>query len=240
MTQKKYTLQRYGTTVDLSGEQLFLKHDGEVEVAVHHHPDHGNILFIDGEAQISCRDFKMYHDAMLSFVKPGARILVIGDGDGGFCSKPAYDITQVEMSEVVREAAVAAYGVTWPTPETEYHRLYSMTLSEYLTLTEQRPDGDYDAIFLAITDDFNADRSNFFDVMALWNKKLRPGGVMVSQVGCVNDPEFASYDQNHDELEQALYATHAGLVDIIESQPYIHVFHSQHVFRALYKEKANV
>lgn len=238
MNPTKYTLTRHGQTIDLAGKEIFKQMDGPYEVAVHEHPELGNILFIDGEAQISSRDFVLYHQSMLAFVKPGARILVIGDGDGGFCSQPLYQITQVEMSSVVRAAGTLAFGSKWPTPVTPAddmgHVLYSMTLREYLELTKVRPDGVYDAIFLAITDDFNANPENFNDVLDLWDNKLVPGGVMVSQVGCLLDPEYGRYNENHLTMEIGL--TPRGLGNVEESTPYIPVFHSRHMFRALYKK----
>lgn len=240
MQDQKYTLTRHGQTIDLAGTEIYRQMDGITEVAVHHTTDFGNVLFIDGDAQISQRDFIVYHQAMLAFVKPGARILVIGDGDGGFCQQPNYQITQVEMSPVVREAGTVAFGVEWPTPVTPAddmgHVLYSMTLCQYLDLTSVRPDGVYDAIFLAITDDFNADPENMRDVLKLWNTKLVPGGVMVSQIGCLLDPNYPDYDANHAALEHELFET-SDLERIVESTPYIPVFHSQHMFRALFKSK---
>lgn len=231
----KYTLSRNGETIDLAGLPVFRAMDGIHEVAVHVHPDFGSILFIDGDAQISQRDFVLYHQAMLAFVKPGKRILVIGDGDGGFCQQTHYQITQVEMSEVVRHAGTVAFGSRWPSPANEDHTLYSMTLAQYLEMTAVRPDGQYDAIFLAITDDFNADPSNMDDVLALWDSKLKPGGVMVSQVGCLLDPEYDKYDSNHVTFE-AVIAEKGELDRVVESTPFIPVFHSQHMFRALYKK----
>lgn len=237
MNQQPYTLQRNGETVNLAGRELFKKMDGIFEVAVHEHPDFGNILFIDGEAQISSRDFVLYHQAMLAFVKRGARILIIGDGDGGFCGMTDYQITQVEMSAVVREAGTLAFGAQWPLPDNDRHSLYSMTLAEYLAMTSVRSDGDYDAIFLAITDDFNANPDNFRDVLTLWKDKLRPGGVMVSQVGCLEDPNIEQYEANHRLLEEDLETNH-GLAYVEVSTPYIPVFHSVHLFTAMFKESA--
>lgn len=254
---KKYTLCRRGEVINLSGRPLFKKVDDKFgcEVAVHHHPQFGYILFIDGEAQISSRDYYAYHEAMKSLI-PGymdpdcddyqrPRILVIGDGDGGFANEPALNVDQVEMSSVVRAAATAAFDVEWPEPYKggnaptwrqgqAQHRLFDMTLHDFLSCGASYPRGGYDAVILAITDDFNKNLDNFGDVLKLWHDYVRPGGALIAQVGCLDDPDFPYYHGNYMALKRSILNE---LSHSVESSPYIPVFHSQHLFIAHYKKE---
>lgn len=222
-----YHLERHGSLMDMSGRQIFRAVDPDFgcEVAVHQVPGHGNILFIDGEVQISQRDFEVYHQAMLAFVPKGQHILVIGDGDGGFTNRPDYRITQVEMSTTVRDAASYAFGVCWDSRPG--YDLHSCTLNEYL----QQSDGRFDAVFLAITDEFNNDPENFKDVISVWDR-IRSGGVLVAQVGCLKDPNFNSYLANYARFEHELAQ---GISNVQQSRPFIPCFHSEHVFYAYTK-----
>jgi hypothetical protein len=165
---------------------------------------------------------------MLSFVPFGTDILVVGDGDGGFTNRPDWNITQVEMSSVVRHAAEVAFDIDWK--DTDKYTLHSQTLNQYLL---DNPENTFDAAFLAITDDFNADKNNFDDVLSVWNR-LRPGGVLVAQVGCVRDPNFEEYLNNYSLFENSLNQQELSRVSI--SEPYIACFHSGHRFHAYFKE----
>ena len=232
MTQIKtpaHHLLRNGQLIDMSGTLLFAEEDPDFGslVEVHHTPAYGNVLFIDGEVQISERDFELYHQAMLAFVPPGANILVVGDGDGGFTHRPAWNITQVEMSCVVRAAAEEAFGVSWG--ETDAYTLHRKTLKQFL---HENRNAKFDAAFLAITDDFNANAENFADVTGVWDR-LRSGGVLVAQVGCISDPNFETYLRNYELLEVSL--AERGFDVVLKSQPYIPCFHSEHRFHAYYK-----
>ena len=223
-------LLRNGQLIDMSGTLLFAEEDPDFgcSVEVHRVPNYGNVLFIDGEVQISERDFELYHQAMLAFVPFGADLLVVGDGDGGFTNRPNWNITQVEMSCVVRAAAEEAFGVSWSATDT--YTLHHQTLSQYL---EDNSQETFDAAFLAITDDFNANKGNFNDVMKVWDR-LRPGGVLVAQVGCVEDPNFEEYLNNYSLFESSLNQRELSRVAI--SAPYIACFHSGHRFHAYFKE----
>jgi spermidine synthase len=222
-------LLRNGQLIDMSGDVLFEKTDPYFgcNVEVHRVPNYGNVLFIDGEVQISERDFELYHQAMLAFVPFGSDLLVVGDGDGGFTNRPNWNITQVEMSSVVRQAAEVAFDIDWT--ETDKYKLHSQTLMQYLL---DSPENTFDAAFLAITDDFNADKNNFDDVLSVWNR-LRPGGVLVAQVGCVKDPNFEKYLNNYSLFESSLNQQELSRVSI--SEPYISCFHSGHRFHAYFK-----
>jgi spermidine synthase len=224
----KYHLERNSELIDMSGSELFLAHDQGHEITVHYKEGYGNVLFIDGEVQISSRDYEVYHQAMLAMVPLSycqfPAILVVGDGDGGFTNRSEFDITQVEMSDVVRHAATLAFGVSW-TPTSRY-RLFSGTLRQYLDST---PTSKYDAVFLAITDEFNSNPENFRDVREAC-ELIRPGGVLVAQVGCQRDPNFNDYLKNYVNLAESLGLTPCG-----DSLPWIPCFHSAHLFRAFTK-----
>jgi len=220
-----YHLERNGQRIDLSGSVYFDEQSKFGRIEVHTTWNYGYVMFIDGEAQISSRDYKLYHESMLAFVRPSSSILVIGDGDGGFTGRADYRITHVEHDPVIRAAAEQYFDAEW-----RDDRLYDCSLNDYLRKHDKG--SQYDAIFLAITDEFNADGANFADVKALWDSKLRPGGVMVSQVGCLLDPNYPFYEANHNRFVLGLGDS---MSHTSHSTPYIPVFHSQHHFLAVHK-----
>lgn len=242
MNSRGYTLVRRGKTIVLSEEKdIIEKRESDVfagvEVAVATHPVHGNILYLDGEAQISNQDYYLYHLAMLSLMKAelnsGGKILVIGDGDGGFSSLVRddlcpYKVTQVEPCGVTREMASKYFGVDWSNVN-----LYDCTLSGFL---KEEQKSMYDGIFLAITDDFNLHKDNLDDIQVLWEKYLKAGGALICQVGCKEDPNFTRYLSTYRMLQNKLSLIHKNLSYTQDSEPYISVFHSTHLFRAFYKE----
>lgn len=220
-----FALSRKGAVIDLNGEPLYqgVSTFGQ-QIDVHRHPELGHLMFIDGEVQISDVDFVPYHSAMLSFIPKGASILVIGDGDGGFTNQPDYNITQVEPDPVVMVAAENYFGANWT--DRDGFRLIHKTLHDYVQMDDPT---EYDAVFLAITDEFNSDAKNFEDVAAVWSK-LKLGGKLVAQVGCTDDPCFDNYAVNYDYLWQKLDAVRE------DKKVYIQCFHSDHLFSAFTKD----
>ncbi len=231
-----FSLSRHGKLIPVGGTPVFNATSvfGQ-EVAVHVHEKFGHCLYIDGEIQISELDFEAYHSAMLEFVPAGKHILVIGDGDGGFTNRPDWLITQVEPDEVVMQAAEQFFHANWSSRD--QFSLRHCTLQQYVEdMRRHRFDDDWwparkiDALFLAITDEFNSDASNFSDVVWLWDHALSAGGKLVAQVGCVDDPNYAMYLNNYTALSTCL-----GVHSQDDTKRRIECFHSDHHFRCLTK-----
>ena len=228
---EKFTLSRNNQTVNLAGTELYAAKSAlfGCDIDIHATDKYGNIMFLDGEAQISSVDYELYHKTMMDFIPEDSKhLLVVGDGDGGFTSYgKQIDITQIEPCADTRKAAEIAYDVDWTNVA-----LIEATLATYLK--EVKDDKTYDAIFLAITDEFNQEEQNFEDVLQLWTSKLKKGGVLVCQVGCEQDPNMPIYLHHYESLLAKLQQT--STVEVLTKNPYIEVYHSTHLFMAFYKD----
>lgn len=221
-----FKLMRQGALIDMEGTPLYHGVSSFNQmIDFHLHRELGICMFIDGEIQISTADYEKYHKAMLDFVQPGKHILVIGDGDGGFTNRPEYVITQVEPDELATHTAWMYYGANWSSRPG--FLLVRKTLAEYVSgaKADGGVRGRYDALFLAITDEFNSDASNFDDVVWLWNHLLTTGGKLVAQVGCVDDPNYQLYLDSYTRL-----ASYLGRHEVADTLTYIDCFHSDHHF----------
>lgn len=149
-------------------------------------PLFGNMMFIDGEIQISEADYHDYHAAMWKAARHfinvhdlAPRALVIGDGDGGFTRlrTGARSIDVIERDSAVVEAGTKYFGADW-----------SRVNLLHTTLEEFAPAHEYDVALLAIDDAFNcADAlEDQLDRVAAW---LRPGGKLVAQAATDLDPK---------------------------------------------------
>jgi spermidine synthase len=141
-------------------------------------PLFGNMMFIDGEIQISEADYEAYHDGMWYAANaPESRVLVVGDGDGGFTRYCPTPIEIVERDPDVCLAGARYFGAEWG----------NVTLHQK-SLDEFEPSERYDVIMLAIDDGFNTapELERELDRVAGW---LKPGGRIVAQVGTQLDPK---------------------------------------------------
>lgn len=241
-----FSLLRSGITYDLSGRPLFSmqsKFGQQVDV---HFVDktlyvpkygevtiNGNVLFIDGEVQIGEQDFTMYHDAMLENILVGSNILVIGDGDGGFTQYDEdFQIYQVEPDPVVMTAASIFFNAQWQRRPS--FNVDVRTVEEFIASDPTKSTAKYDAIILAITDDFNADAGNFAPVISLWEDYLKTGGMIIAQVGCIDDPDFHTYEANYKSLIAEL-ATRGREPKTRWFYRFISCFLSDHMFMEIIK-----
>ncbi len=151
-----------------------------------YNPLFGNMMFIDGEIQISEADYTGYHTAMwkaahrfISVPDLAPRALVIGDGDGGFTRirTGARSIDVIERDRDVIHAGAKYFGADWS----------RVTLHE-TSLEAFEPPYRYDVVILAVDDGFNCspDFAGHIDRVASW---LAPGGKLVAQAGSDLDPK---------------------------------------------------
>jgi len=156
------------------------------DLMVARNPLFGNMMFIDGEIQISEADFVDYHTAMwkaahrfISVPDLAPRALVIGDGDGGFtCIRTgARSIDVVERDHAVIAAGEKYFGADWGRVN-----LHTVSLDKF------EPAHEYDIVMLAIDDGFNgaAEFEADLDRISGW---LKPGGKLVAQAGSDLDPK---------------------------------------------------
>lgn len=153
------------------------------ELEIVFNPLFGNMMFIDGEIQISEADFDSYHAAMLSagdaFFRQYrmSRVLVIGDGDGGFTRMANSSVDIVERDRDIILAGEKYFGAEWRNV-----RLHEQPLDEFM------PCEQYDVVLLAIDDGFNcaAALESRLDRVAPW---VKPRGKLVAQVGTDLDPK---------------------------------------------------
>jgi spermidine synthase len=149
-------------------------------------PLFGNMMFIDGEIQISQVDDAAYHTAMwraahkfISVPDLAPRALVIGDGDGGFTRirTGARSIDVVERDRDIIAAGAKYFGADW-----------DKVLLHAVSLENFEPEHEYDVVMLAIDDGFNgaAEFEADLDRIASW---LKPGGKIVAQAGSDLDPK---------------------------------------------------
>lgn len=152
-------------------------------------PEFGNMMFIDGEVQICEKDMDAYHKTMFGAVKISPklneRVLIVGDGDGGFTKFGDYsNIDLVERDPEIMKAGTKYFGAQWDKVNWQI-----VNLQDYIP--EQ--DGQiYDAIILAVDDEFNLlpDFEEHLNRVLGW---LKPGGRIVAQVAT----SFSYDDEKH-------------------------------------------
>jgi spermidine synthase len=156
------------------------------DLRIVYNPLFGNMMFIDGEIQISEADFTDYHTAMwkaarhfISVPDLCPQVLIIGDGDGGFTRirTGARIIDVIERDHDIIEAGAKYFGADWSKVN-----LHEKGLEEF------EPQHEYDVVLLAIDDVFNGspDLECQLDRIAAW---LRPGGKLVAQAATDLDPK---------------------------------------------------
>lgn len=165
---------------------LEIKNTPFCRLEILYNPLFGNMMFIDGEIQISESDFETYHTAMwkaahrfIGVPDLAPRALVIGDGDGGFTRirTGARSIDIIERDGDVIEAGARYFGADWSAVN-----LHKTGLEDF------EPQHEYDVVLLAIDDGFNCSAAleSQLDRITSW---LRPGGKIVAQAGTDLDPK---------------------------------------------------
>lgn len=156
------------------------------KLEVVYNPLFGNMMFINGEIQISEADYESYHTAMwkaahrfIAVSDLAPRALVIGDGDGGFTRMRtgARHIDVVERDSDVIAAGEKYFGADWGRVS-----LHVKSLEEF------EPAQEYDVVMLAIDDGFNraAEFESDLDRIASW---IGTGGKLVAQAASDLDPK---------------------------------------------------
>lgn len=183
---KEFTDIREGINIVYKGKSLFSEVDPLLgfKVDVISNELFGNLLFIDGELQISQSDIKKYHISMLDLVPNSTNVLVIGDGDGGFTNEGVVlgkNVAYVEPSDTVRRASAMYLNSDWSVPI----ELHSKTIETFIQdgFSSFKPD----AIMFCLTDKANSNLSFESIVKSLMSKYNVP---IVFQVGCTLDSNY--------------------------------------------------
>jgi spermidine synthase len=179
---------------------------GPVEIA--YNEMFGFLLFMDGEIQITTRDFYDYH-WQISKQSPIApymcegKTLIVGDGDGGFTQFPwCKRATYVERDLDAMRLGEKFFGADWTVPE----RVIALSLQDAIAKDAIRIE-DFDTIIFAISDDFNRDGG--FDVfMGEIYKRMKLRAVLAAQVGCHFDVNFDKSMGHYDNLRRLFGASH--------------------------------
>ncbi|WP_029897937.1 hypothetical protein [Desulfohalovibrio reitneri] len=155
---------------------------GEV-VKVGESPHLGTLLFIDDDIQMASSDHHLYHEAFIRLAGLDGpdmeRILVVGDGDGGFTRYPfAGKITYVERSRVIMDLGERFFGADWSAPR-------EIILRPFEELRVEEP---FDAMVFALTDEFNRAGAHEAFRRAVEEDWVKPGGTVVSHCGCSLTP----------------------------------------------------
>lgn len=173
--------------VDFKVQMLERKCTNHYDMDIAFNPLFGNLMFLSREIQISEYDYDAYHDHVIKHADFGCsnvigkpRMLVIGDGDGGF-TMPKYkwiDIEIVEREEDVAKAGEKWFGADWTN--------VSLTIS---AVEDFEPAlANYDAISMAVDAGFNNGPLEY-QIDRLW-KWLKPGGRLIGQASTTFDPAF--------------------------------------------------
>ena len=108
------------------------------------------------------------------------RILIVGDGDGGFTKLPCADkIVQIERDADMREAGARFFGADWG----KLAKLHATSWEEFcLSSGGFDHPGSFDSIMFAVTDDFM--RENVSNNVLHAVNLLSDHGTILIPVGC--------------------------------------------------------
>ena len=123
-----------------------------------------------------------------------SKVLVIGDGDGGFTHYPwCKEADFVERDVNIMKVGENYFGANW----NNVGRMFITSGEDFV------PDTNYDVIFLAITDSFN--RTKLVEQLQHFKSWLNPDGCLVGQVGCLLDNTYETTFSNYKELGSDLF-----------------------------------
>lgn len=144
----------------------------------------GNMMFFDEEIQISSMDFNLFHREVLKAtdISPTDKVLIVGDGDGGFTSHPyRKNFTYVERDKTIMDLGTKYFGAVWDGID-----LHTSSIEDYLKDYSGEP--AYDVVLLMVTDGFM--RGNSAEFLSSLTKVLKPGGKVFVPTACLLDARF--------------------------------------------------
>lgn len=152
------------------------------ELKIGFNPELGNIMFLNGEIQISESDYIHYHSFIMGALDlleldwdTKLNILIIGDGDGGFTKfGHVVDIDIVERDKDVTEAGTKYFGAEW-----DKVNLIISSVEDF------NPEKQYDGIVdSALSGSILGDQ---LDRIWSW---LKPGGRFIGPTTMITDSSF--------------------------------------------------
>lgn len=164
---------------------------GGGEIVIGHNAMFGNMMFINDLIQIAECDMDAFHNGIASLIPNGLvddelRVLVVGDGDGGYLKMPwAGNSTWVEPSATVRRMGTEYFGADWTKAGNIEECTYEQWLHEGSHRIHELLPNAYDAAIFAVTDEFMRDDN--LSVLYRLKVLLNPGGVAIYPLGCALD-----------------------------------------------------
>ncbi len=170
------------------GEHLFSKKTEYQQIDVIENSFWGRVLLIDGLVMLTEKDEHFYHEAIshpaLSSPVPTDTVCIIGGGDGGTLREVLkYDVKKVFLVEIDKEV-VEVSKKFFPEISSSFEDGRVSIFNEDGIEFIKRGDCFFDAIIIDSSEPFGPSKRLFSkEFYNLMKKRLKKGGVIVSQLG---------------------------------------------------------
>ena len=200
-----------------TGEDIVFYTNSEFqEICVKQHPEHGKILLLNGEVQLTEKHEREYHDLIADQVKQDMKTaLIIGGGDGYLAQRLvdlAFDqIIVVELGQGVVNVAIEHFACNViSSPDVQLKIMNGIDYLEWLETTDIK----FDLIVFDVTDQDGDSLLYHEDILAICKDSLNYGGKLLLQSGCpINN--HANYSSLVDEMT-CLFGSPGVTLDYIE------------------------
>lgn len=161
------------------------------EICVKEHPEHGNILLLDGEVQLTEAHESQYHDMLHCCILETDCVLIVGGGDMFLANDLVnYMGAHVDIAEIDERMPIIArdfFGADIDDPMININIIDGLEYIEHAVNQHYQ----YGAVVFDVTDQ-EVD-STLYSEETLWKCKkiLNDGGKVVLQAGCpINNKEM--------------------------------------------------